>query len=73
LIKNRIFSAKTGFFRSFSEAKSHHVGYFGANNFPQALIPKRLEIICEVFWEIYTPLGYRGGRGVPPQFSVVSG
>jgi hypothetical protein len=36
------------------------VGDFGEKNFPQALIPKRLEIICKVLEEIYTPWGYRG-------------
>jgi hypothetical protein len=41
-VKNRIFPAKKGFFRPFSEAKSHHAGYFGAEIFPQALIPKNL-------------------------------
>jgi hypothetical protein len=57
LVKNLIFQAKKGFFRSFSEAKSHDVGYFGAKYFPQTLIPKRLEIICKVSGEIYTPWG----------------
>ncbi|MGA3162067.1 MAG: hypothetical protein ABSC77_12695 [Terracidiphilus sp.] len=47
----------------FSEAISHHVGYFGMKNFPQALIPNGLKIICKFFGEIYTPQGYRGGGG----------
>jgi hypothetical protein len=42
------------------------VGYFGAKNFPQALISKSLQIICKVFEEIYTLRGYRGGGGIPP-------
>jgi hypothetical protein len=41
------------------------VGYYGTENFPQALISKSLQIICKIFWEIYTPLGYRGGWGYP--------
>jgi hypothetical protein len=64
LIKNRVFPAKKGFFRSFSEAKSHHVGYFRAEIFPQALISKGLKIICKDFREIYTPWGI-GGGGTP--------
>jgi hypothetical protein len=63
--KKSFFPAKkqdfSGFFRRFSEAKSHDVGYFEAENFPQVLIPLGLKIICKVFREIYTPGGYRGG------------
>jgi hypothetical protein len=36
------------FYRRFSEAKSHDVGFLGARIFPQALIPGNLEIICKV-------------------------
>jgi hypothetical protein len=42
------------------------VGDFGAENLPYALIPKRLKIICKVLEGIYTPGGYRGGRGGCP-------
>jgi hypothetical protein len=58
------FWVKTGFFRCFSEAKSHHVGEFGSEVFPQALISNELKIICKVSENIYTPGGYRG-EGVP--------
>jgi hypothetical protein len=40
--------AKTGFFRSFSGAKSHDAGYYGVEIYPQALISNELEIICKV-------------------------
>jgi hypothetical protein len=73
LAKRPGFEAKKGFFRSFSEAKSHHVGYFRAEIFPQALISKGLKIICKDFREIYTPWGI-GGGGTPVfsgQWSVV--
>jgi len=36
---------------------------FGAISFSQALIPNELKIICKVYGDIYTPGGYRGGRG----------
>jgi hypothetical protein len=52
---------KSGIFRRFSEAKSHHVGEIGAEIFTPALIPKRLQIICKVLRGIYTPGGYMGG------------
>jgi hypothetical protein len=58
------YSAKNGTFRRFSEAKSHDVGESRQKYFPQSLIPNELEIICKVLGEIYTPGGYRGGRGV---------
>jgi hypothetical protein len=57
-----VFDKKTGFFRRFSEEKSHHAGYFGVKSFPKELISKELKIICKVFREIYTPWGYRGER-----------
>jgi hypothetical protein len=46
--KGRVLRQKNDFFRRFSEAKSHDVGNFGAEIFPQALISKGLEIICKV-------------------------
>jgi hypothetical protein len=59
-------TVKKGFFRSFSEAKSHHVGEFEAIKFPQSLIPKGLKIICKVLRGIYTPWGYGGVGGGGP-------
>jgi hypothetical protein len=56
-LKKGGFPAKTGIFRRFSEAQSHDVGEFGAENFPQALILNGLKIICKDSGEIYTPQG----------------
>ena len=65
LSAKKVFRQKTELFRHFpaiSEAESHFVGYFGAENFPQALISKNLQIFCKDFGEIYAP-GRQGGGG----------
>jgi hypothetical protein len=59
----------SGIFQRFSEAKSHDVGYFWAENYPQALISKGLQIICKGLRGIYTPQGYRG-VGVPEKRGI---
>jgi hypothetical protein len=59
--RKRRFSGKkrdfSGDFRRFSEAKSHDVEKSGAKNFPLALIPLGLNIICNFSGKIYTPGG----------------
>ena len=44
--KRLVYEVKNDIFRHFSEAESHDVGEFGAEIFPQALISKNLQIIC---------------------------
>jgi hypothetical protein len=54
------FLAKDGFFRRFSEAKSHDAGEFWLCDFQAVLISNGLKIICKAYGRIYTPRGYRG-------------